>query len=202
MSAELDLVVTLFSKEVLEKVRAQFQSGQEIVPSRDQSYRLFKAPAGNVNFEFPVFTQSFAYLQPVGVFTKDSKSGGQDLQVAVLQEFEEHVKTLAARKQIPSGVKVCSLSLEANGMIAACSCEARQHSKKLKDASFVSNGLACDMFTTTDGNLQVFLDDKYSVEGALAVYKMQENAIYPGYKHEDLFQRMYRMSLLTAYKCI
>jgi hypothetical protein len=79
--------------------------------------------------------------------------------------------------------------------------EAANNAQKYEDASFIANGLYCDIFMTFEGFPQVFLDDRYGLNGPIAAYLIKEqNSVKPIVRFKELFDKFYAMSLLTAFK--
>jgi hypothetical protein len=217
-----EMVMTLFTKDTLDKVKKQFSSGTEKVPvdSFDMSFRLFKPKADNINLELliqmPIETgeeqdipgigkgrmqKTVMFFKPIGYFIQKKGIFSNDLEVTVVKEFENDLDFLIKNNQVPSNIKTHKLSLEENAILASFSMEAAVRAEKYEDDSFFANGLYCDIFMTFDGYPQVFLDDRHGLSGPIAAYLIREKkSVNPMIEYKELFDRFNSMSLMTAFK--
>jgi len=219
-----EMVMTLFTKDTLDKVKKQFSNGTEIVPvdSFDMSFRLFKPKADNINLELliqmPIETgeeqdfpgigkgrmqKTVMFFKPIGYFKQKKGIFSNDLEVTVVKEFENDLDFLIKNNQVPSNIKTHKLSLEENAVLASFSMEAAVRAQKYEDDSFFANGLYCDIYMTFDGYPQVFLDDRHGLNGPIAAYLLKEqNSVNPMIQYKELFDKFHSMSLMTAFKRI
>lgn len=222
MTPTQEMVMTLFTKDTLDKVKKQFSNGTEIVPvdSFDMSFRLFKPQTDNINLELliqmPIETgeeqdipgigkgrmqKTVMFFKPIGYFKQKKGIFSNDLEVTVVKEFENDFDFLIKNNQVPSNIKTQKLSLEENAVLASFSMEAAIRAQKYEDDSFFANGLYCDIFMTFDGYPQVFLDDRHGLNGPIAAYLLREqNSVNPMIQYKELFDKFHSMSLMTAFK--
>ncbi|XQP83961.1 MAG: hypothetical protein ACOJUL_13235 [Candidatus Pollutiaquabacter aromativorans] len=222
MTPTQEMVMTLFTKETIDKVKEQFKNGKEIVSNEsfDMSFRLFKPTANYINLELliqmPIETgeeQDFPgigrgrmqttvmFFKPVGFFTQKKGFLSTDIEVTVVKEFENDLDYLIKAGKVPSNIKTHKLTLEENAVLAAFSMEAANNAQKYEDASFIANGLYCDIFMTFEGFPQVFLDDRHGLNGPIAAYLLREqNSVNPIVQYKELFDKFHSMSLMTAFK--
>lgn len=121
--------------------------------------------------------------------------------ITVLKEFEDNLSRLINRSNVKIGTQLNRLSLEDNALLAAFSVEAALNANKYRDISFEANGLFCDLIMTYEGVPQFFLNDKYGVKDAFAVYHADgEGIISPIIKYKKLFDRFLDMELMTGVK--
>lgn len=222
MTPSQEMVMTLFTKETIDKVREQFKSGIEIVPNEsfDMNFRLFKPKANNINLELliqmPIDTgeiqdvpgigrgriqRTVMFFKVIGFFTLKKGFFSSDIEVTILNEFESDFDLLVKEGKIPANINTHKLSLKENAVLAAFSMEAAKHAQKYEDASFKANGLYCDIYMTFEGFPQVFLDDRYGLNGPIAAYLIREqNSVNPIVQYKELFDKYNEMSLMTAFK--
>jgi hypothetical protein len=222
MTPRQEMVMTLFTKTTIDKVKEQFKNGDEItsVDSFDISFRLFKPTPNFINLELLIQTpieageeqyiqgigrgrleKSVMFFKPIGYFTQKKGFLTTELEVTILKEFENDLDYLLNSGKISSNIKIHKLTLEENAVLAAFSMEAANNAQKYEDASFIANGLYCDIFMTFEGFPQVFLDDRYGLNGPIAAYLIKEqNSVKPIVRFKELFDKFYAMSLLTAFK--
>lgn len=222
MTPTQEMVMTLFTKDTLDKVKEQFRNGTEILPvdSFDMSFRLFKPTANNINLEMliqmPIETgeeqnipgigmgrmqKTITFFKPIGFFQQTTSTFSNDLEVTVLKEFENDLTFLKNNNQVPSEITTHTLSLEENAVLASFSMEAALRAQKYEDDSFIANGLHCDIFMTFDGYPQVFLDDRHGLNGPIAAYLLREkNSVNPMIQYKESFDKFHSMSLMTAFK--
>ena len=143
------------------------------------------------------------FFKPIGFFSQKKGFLSNDIEVTVLKEFENDLEELRNAKKIPNNIKTHKLSLTENAVIAAFSMETAIQAKKYEDVSFIANGLACDIFMAFEGFPQVFLDDRYGLEGPIAAYQIRDqNSINPIIRYKELFEKFHSMSLLSVVKNI
>lgn len=222
MTLTQEIVMTLFTKETIDKVKEQFKSGKEIIFNEnfDMSFRLFKPTANYINLEllikmpietgeeqdFPVIGRgriqtTVMFFKPVGFFTYKKGFLSNDIEVTVVKEFENDLDYLIKAGKVTSNIKINKLSLEENAVLAAFSMEAVNNAQKYEDVSFFANGLNCDIYMTFEGFPQVYLDDRHGLNGAIAAYLLREKkSIGPNVQYKEIFNRFYAMSLMTAFK--
>jgi hypothetical protein len=220
-----EFLMTLFSKSTIDKVKHQFSNGPEIVPleSYNMSFRLFRPKLGNnINLELLIqmptgtgsqtdfhntgnrFMQTMVtFFKPLGYYTLGKGMLYDDIEVTLLYEFEETYNQLIKSNSISSNIKVHRLSLKENAVIAAFSTEAFLSAQNYEDDSFIANGLDCDIFMTFQGFPQVFLDDRYGLQGPIAAYLLKEQgSANPIIEYKPLFDKLHSMRLLSAFKQI
>ena len=217
-----EMVMTLFTKTTIDNVKELFKNGGEIssVDSIDMSFRLYKPTPNFINLELliqiPIETgeeqdihgigrgrleKSVMFFKPIGYFAQKKGFLTSELEITILKEFENDLDYLLKSGKISSNVKINRLTLEENAVLAAFSMEAANNAQKYEDASFTANGLYCDIFMTFEGFPQVFLDDRYGLNGPIAAYLIKEqNSVKPIVRFKELFDKFYSMSLLTAFK--
>jgi hypothetical protein len=222
MTPTQEMVMTLFAKETLDKVKGQFRDKTEILPveSYDMSFRLFKPIANNINLELLIqmpierreeqnipdldngrMKNTITFFKPIGFFQQTNGFFSKDFEVTVLNEFESDLDFLKKNNLIPSKITIRKLSLEENAVLASFSMEAALRAQKYEDDSFIANGLHCDIFMSLDGYPQVFLDDRHRLNGPIAAYLLREkNSVNPMVQYKESFDKFYSMSLMTAFK--
>lgn len=198
MTIKEQFVKTLFNKNTLEKVKEQFKNGTEIIPvdEFDMNFRLLLSK-DIINLELLTVSEFGYYFKPIGFYDQNNN-------VFILKEFETDVKNLIENKEISTDKNILKLSIEQNAVIGAFSIEAYIKAKKSMDDSFTSNGLDFDIFMSFNGDPQVFLEDKYNVSGAIAIYflKGERKTINPTVQYKQLFDDFSQRKLLTAFKTI
>lgn len=224
MTPSQESVMTLFTKETIKKVKEQFKNGKEIVPneSYNMSFRLYRPNSNIINLELLIqmnaekgevqdipgighgrMLKTVMFFKPIGFFNVKKGIFANDIEVTVVKEFENDLDTLLRTGNISSNIKIHKLTLEENAVLAAFSMEALLKAQKYEDESFFANGLYCDIFMTFDGYPQVFLDDRYGLDGPIAAYLLKEqNSINPIVKYKKIFDEFYSKSLMTAFKQI
>lgn len=227
MTPTQEMVMTLFTKETIDKVKEQFKNGKEVISNDNfnMDFRLFKTTANTINLELLLFLkpteigeeQNFPGIglgkmgrmtmvfKPIGYFTQSNNLNSHDLEITILKEFEEDLDVLIKTGKIQTNIKINKLNLKANALIAAFSIEASIEAEKQKDVSFISNGLNCDIYLTHWGKYpQVFLNDKYGLEGPIAAYlnKDGQKSANPIIEYQELFNKLLSMSLLSVFKTL
>jgi hypothetical protein len=225
MTPKQEIIMTLFTKETIDKVKEQFKNGKEIIAyeSFDMNFRLFKPTASHINLEFfariPVETVKeqdlsgvgnrargmVSVLKPIGFFSQKKGFSSNGLEVTVLKEFEDDLNYLIELGKIDSNLKINKLSLEENALLAAFSVEALFQAEKYQDCSFNANGLDMDIYMTLDGEYpQSFLNDRYGLSGHIGAYFLRDEnrRIDMNTSYKDLYWDLFKMSLMTAYKII
>jgi len=226
MDIKEEFVQALFDKSVKEKVSQMFQSNFDFNGHKDRipidlfdiSFRLFKATSAYVNFEFLVRSPNNRYFQAVGFFDKD-------LNIYILNEYAEAFQKLKAAGQIAGSSKL--LDKKINAVIAAFSMPtinlALQSLSEFKeigwqtefrdgimipatmrfDKHYECNGLTCELLFSDQGYPQFYLDNKHQLDGAIGAYIPGEGdrlSIHPTVEYKDLFDKLSKLSLLTAFK--
>jgi|GEM_PF-1278310 len=232
MTPTQEMILVLFEEATIKKSKAQFISGREITPvdSHDMNFRLFKAKYGNINLELLCRDDSGTFFKPIGFYEYEKGgflSSGK-LTITVLNEFVKDYKAVKGLDSSKFNVKL--MGIRESGLIAAFSRETVELVKKMYqlkekglpqdvidrigpyphlhdmqfDKSLMSNGLQIDLLFSFDGFPQCFLDDKYGVQGALAVYLKNQNgySLNPTLEHKNNFDKFHQMSLLSALKGI
>jgi hypothetical protein len=224
MNATQEMVSTLFTPAIIEQVKKQFRDKTEKVPidSFGMSFRLFLSKYGNINLELliqmpaeegayqniegfgrGIIQKNVMFFKPIGFFSLKKGFFTNTLEITILKEFEKDFNILLKDGKIPSSIKVNTLTLQENAVLAAFSMEAYLKAEKYEDSSFSANGLYCDMFMTFEGYPQVFLDDRHGIDGPIAAYLLREkNTINPIMEYQNTFNMFSDMSLLTALKRI
>ncbi|TAL56321.1 MAG: hypothetical protein EPN85_15135 [Bacteroidetes bacterium] len=221
MTIEQEMTSVLFLKETIEKAKNQFKNGPEIIPLEvsDMTFRLFKATDFNVNLEALIemrientgeeidvsalgkgvkgtMHKFVMFFKPIGFYTLNDGN----IEITIVNEYEKEMNFLIENKKITPSVKVNKLSFRENALIGAFSKETRLEAFKNIDRSFISNGLMLDIYMTNVGYPEVFLDDKYEVEGAIAIYRLHDKpwGIDPVVNYKEIFDKLWSMKLLTA----
>jgi hypothetical protein len=223
MTSSQEAVKALFNKETQEKVKSQFKNGEEIISidNYDLSFRLLKTKADNINLELLVnitienseeqdvlglgagrIQKTVMFFKPIGYFTQKKGIFSSTLEVTVLKEFENDLESLISENKISDSVKIHKLSLLENAVLSVFSMETAIRALKYKDDfGFMANGLYLDIYMSTEGVPQVFLNDKYEINGPLAAYNLKTtNTINPMVTYKEMFDRFHKMSLLSAFK--
>lgn len=222
MTPSQEMVLTLFTKETINKVKEQFKKGTEIISNEsfDMSFRLFKPTKNYINLELLIqmpiengeaqdvpeigrgrMQTTVMFFKPIGFYSQKKAFLSNDIEVTVVKEFENDLNYLIKAGKVPSTIKIHKLTLEENAVLAAFSMEALINAQKYQDASFIANGLFCDIFMTLEGFPQVFLDDRHGLNGPLAAYLLREqNSVNPIVQYKEHFDKFNRMSLMTAFK--
>ena len=217
-----EMTLALLLPETVNEVKKLFKSDSKIVvfEAFDTSFRLFKAEAGNINLEIMlqmpiedakienitgfgkgVTQKMVTFFKPIGFYTQQNGLFSNGIEIKILKEFEEDLSFLRKQYNELSKLKIGTLSIIKNAIIAAFSMESYANAMKYKDISFISNGLSCDIYLTLEGFPQFFLDDKYGITGPIAAYPMREHDfVAPIIEYTKIFENLNRMSLLTLFK--
>jgi hypothetical protein len=218
-----EMLKALFTKETQEKVKSQFISGEEItsIENNDTSFRLLKTKADNINLELLIHApieyveeqdilglgkgrlqKTVMFFKPIGYFTKKKGIFSSTIEMTILKEFELVLNSLISENKISTHFKIHTLSLIENAVVAAFSMETAIRALKYQDDfGFMANGLYLDIYMSSEGVPQVFLDDKYGIEGPISAYKIKTmNTINPMVAYKEIFDRLHNMSLLSAFK--
>lgn len=223
MTVTEEVTMTLFMKETIEKVKKQFKNSDESVlyESFGMNFRLLLTNEGNINLELlfemnvprpkkdilnlslaeldAILAERIVFFKPIGFYRQTKSLFSKSIEITIFKEFEEAFNYLQLNNKISFNPK--KMSLEENAVLAAFSMETLTHAVNQQDASFYANGLKIDIFMTFDGFPQVFVDDKYNIPGPIAAYMLEEeDSIRPSWEYKVLFDRFYKMSLLTAFK--
>lgn len=221
MTATQEMLISLLTKETLDKVNKQFinsVTGIIHIEIDGLDYRLFKPTATNINLEI-LNTMSFdfsetqnipgigrgstgksiMYYLPIGYFTQIKGIP----ELTVVKAFENDIDYLINNNKLSLPIKINKLSLKENALLAAFSIESATRAEKYEDASYTANGLFCDIYMCSDGFPQVFLDDRHGLSGPIAAYLIKEkNMVNPITDYKELFDKFNSMGLLTAFKIL
>ncbi|UOQ50687.1 hypothetical protein [Hymenobacter cellulosivorans] len=216
MTPVQEMVATLFFSDTIQQVEYQFNSGNEITPvdKFDMPFRLFKVNEGTINLELMLnrrwgairreeigMVQNMTtYFKPIGIYKRDQASG--KLHIIILNEFEQVYLQMTRNGLIKTENEVEMLSLEENAVIATFSMEAVIEARDKKDKKLTINGLSMEIFMTGDGAYpQMFLDDKYRVNGPLGAYFANgPYTLNPMMSVKATFDDLLSRNLLSAYK--
>lgn len=221
-----EFVKTLLLSETLERVNEQFISQKEKVflESFDMNFRLFKPTSNYINLELLARGNLGNYYKPIGFFDRS-------LNVYILHEFEDEFKKLQDRNELPIDAVVRKISLKDNAVIAAFSMDVinqvllifKEISEKgfnyesqinydrsmppwfRYDKRLVVNGYISELIMTFDAFPQFFLDDEYGLKKPIGSYRQSGNGnlvFDPIVNYKTQFDKLYSMSLLSAYKRI
>lgn len=217
-----EMVLALLLPETINEVKKLFKDSSQIVgfEAFDISFRLFKAEAGNINLEIllqmpiedgsteniPGFGKGkiqkmVTFFKPIGFYIQRNGLFSNDIEIKVLREYEEDLKVIVKKYNELSKLKIGTLSLIKNAIIAAFSMEAYMNAMKYEDVSFIANGLSCDIYLTLEGYPQFFLNDKHGISGPMAAYPMREHDfITPIADYTKIFEDLKLMGLMTVFK--
>ena len=199
--------------------------GEKIIPvdSPNLGFRLFKPDeSNNINLEllaqysygvstlqeYPLVglgrkQKVLSYTKPIGYYTQSKTFLSKSIEITILGEFEDDLELLIKAEKFNPRVKIHKLSFIKNALLAAFSIEAFINAQDYKDILFVANGLNLDIFMTYEGYPQVFLDDKYNIDGPLAGYLLKEHgSIGPIEHYQDMHDELNKMRLMTVYKIL
>lgn len=174
----------------------------------DLDFRLYKNKKGLYNLEVLIFDDKGAYFKPIGYYEIIKKGwfSRNKITLTILREFElSFEKNNFYNNRI---FEVKFLDIQSNGLIAGCSFEiinSLQRSFSTRQDQFlISNGLNLELIIALDGNPQLYLDDRYGIEGALIVYVNNNNGlgINPAIKYTSKFKELEQLELFTAFKRI
>lgn len=221
MTITQEMIMTLFTKDTINKVKEQFSNGKDIVPidSFDMSFRLFKSNSDNINLEVPIqmpletgeendghgvgIKKMVVFFQPIGFYTQKKGFLSNDIEVTIMKGFEEDFDFLIKNNKISSNIKIHKLTLEENAVIASISIEALIAAERHKDGSFKANGLEMDIYMTYDNEYpQSFLNDKYGLKEHIGAYFLKNNnqGVTVNIRYEAIFNKFRQMGLLTLFK--
>lgn len=222
MKTNKEILKYVLTDDIIEKVKQLINSNDRIIYLNhyESEYRLLKSEYGNINFEIPIelllnknnelITNTITdttpfkilfYYKPICYFDFSIENR---LTMSILKEYEEDLLFL-----IDNGLKkdnklfIKRLSLKENAVIASFTKEASLYAEQIKDISFVSNGLNCDIYLTRWGDIpQVFLDDKYDLTGPIAAYLNNngQKSANPIIEYQDLYNKLLSMGLLSVFK--
>lgn len=221
MTIEQQITSVLLEASTINKVKTQFQNGQEKIAfeMHDMTFRLFKATPNNINLEALIQMhisddgdielpngqsgklQTFiSFFKPIGFYTPIKELFSTQVEITIVKEYEETLNYLIKNNKALSSYKINRLSLEENAIIAAFSKETLIQAHKYEDCSFHANGMQLDIFMTYEGYPRVFLDDKYGFKDGFAEYIIRgdNQEITPNGEHRDTFGRLWTMGLLTV----
>jgi hypothetical protein len=212
-----EMVAALFSLDVIQQAKNQFELGRKITPVEkfDISFRLFKVDDDTINFEcmlrrrFGPINQVemgkvqsvVTYFKPIGVYKRSFYS--EKFHIIILNEFKDDYLKMISDGAIESQCEIEILSLEENAVIGAFSMDAVIEAEDRQDKKVKINGLDMEIFMANDGYPQIFLDDKYGLNGPIAAYfATGPNSLNPMVSNKAIFDDLKSRSLLTAYKAI
>ena len=184
MNTYNELVKTLFDEEVIKKAfelmnidrRNEGFKNAFPIEKYDISFRLYKPCDNIVNLEFLCYTNSNKFYQPIGFYKFN--------EIYLLNEYVEAYNDLTIQKVING--KVNYLSIKENAVIAAFSIQAVEYSIEIlknfysdgkplnsleKYDKFADiNGLRCELLLCNEAYPQLYIDDKYNLNGHIGAY--------------------------------
>ena len=225
MDIKEQMTMALFDNSVKAKVSQMLQNNYEFNGHKDRmplelydiTFRLFKPTPTYINLEFLASTPIGKYFQPIGFF-------GTNLNIYVLNEFAESYRRLKSTQQITSDAKF--LDIKTNAVIGAFSWQTIQQVLQIfkefsvtgwkdefrdgmmipatmrYDKRYESNGYKSELLFCNEGYPQFYLDDVHGLEGAIGAYiKGNDGAlsIHPMVEHKELYDKLNRLKLLTAF---
>ncbi|KAF5051400.1 hypothetical protein DSECCO2_419420 [anaerobic digester metagenome] len=225
MDTKEQMTSALFDNSVKTKVAQMLQPDYEFNGHKDRmplelydiSFRLFRPTSSYINLEFLVSTPIGKYFQPVGLFDNN-------LNVYVLNEFANSYKKLKSEGYITTEAKF--LDIKINAVIAAFSWQTilqvlqifKEFSVTGWDAEFKNgimipanlkydkryevNGYNAELLFSLEGYPQFYLDDDHGLKGAIGAYikdKNNELSIHPTVDYKELYDKLDRLKLLTAF---
>ncbi|OFX56667.1 MAG: hypothetical protein A2046_08045 [Bacteroidetes bacterium GWA2_30_7] len=137
MTPTQEMVMTLFTKQTIDKVKEQFKTGKEIVSNEsfDMTFRLFKSKSDNINLELLIQMplvigqeedipgigklrkqKNVMFFKPIGFYILKN-----EIEITILKEFEDDFDFLMNSNQIPGNFSIHKLSLQENAVLAAFS---------------------------------------------------------------------------------
>ncbi|GAB2942371.1 hypothetical protein GCM10027048_03680 [Hymenobacter coalescens] len=219
MNPQQEMVLTLFTKEVIEQAKKLTKSTKQIAPidKYDMPFRLYKVNDRTVNLEIlvqrmfgPTRKESFGlvrnmteFFKPIGVYSIEKGFIFDKVSITLPKEFENVYKLFLDPAKISNNNEVKFFSLEENAVIAGFSMDAVVEARAMRDTSFKVNGLDVDIYMAHEGYPQLFLDDKYGLRGPVAAYFAQgPNSLNPMVNNKRVFDDLEARSLLSAYKAL
>lgn len=225
MDTKEQMTLALFDSSVKTKVSQMLQPNYEFNGHKDRmplelyeiSFRLFRPTPTYINLEFLVSTPIGKHFQPVGLFDTS-------LNIYVLNEFAETYKRLKSSQQITSDAKF--LDIKTNATIGAFSWQTIQQVLQVfkefsvtgwkdefidgrmipatmrYDKRYECNGYNAELLFCNDGYPQFYLDDDHGLEGAIGAYIKNNGgalSIHPTVEYKDLYDKLNRLKLLTAF---
>ena len=225
MDTREEFTMALFDHSVKTKVSQMLQSNYEFNGHKDRmplelydtSFRLFRPTQSYINLEFLVSTPIGRYFQPVGLFDTN-------LNIYVLNEFTESYNRLKSSQQITSHAKF--LDIKTNATIAAFSWQTMEQvlqvfkefnvtgwTDEFKDDMMIPatmrydkryecNGYISELLFCNDGYPQFYLDDKHGLNGGIGAYIIGDDGalnIHPMVEYKELYDKLYKLKLLTAF---
>lgn len=208
-----EIISVLFQPETISKAEEQNQNFRERVPidTPQISFRLFRAPAKNINLEIMMQDKYGMYFKPVGYYLFDN-TGLKN--IIVLKEFEEAHSNIKNTIDSKIANRVKYLSMEENGYIALASREVANTIKEMFHSSEYSpfnhldaskfqvrnlllNGLKVQVRTSMMGSLEANLNEDTD-EDIFVMY--QNNNGISVHCSEEPYNLMMQRSLLGAFK--
>jgi hypothetical protein len=214
-----EMVVTLFSDDVIEQAKRQAKSKIEIVylEKFDIIFRLLKINDKNINLEIKLsrpfgpsrkselgsIKNMISYFKPIGVYNIEHGFFSTKVSIILLYEFEKHYSALAGNKIPVAKYQVEKLTMRENAVIAAFSMDAVAEALEMKDKNLFINGLNVEFIMAFDGYPQMFLDDGYNINGPIAAYFVEgPNSLNPIVDYKEIFDDLDSRKLLSAYNQI
>jgi hypothetical protein len=215
-------ISTLLAEETIKKVKAQFQSGTEVLnlDSYGSNYRLKKYSAGNIVLQttvmvdfgsnnktdnedalFGEISKTIMVQKPVG-FYSISKSNSAEIEITILKEYEKEFEIIELNSKVKFPCKVTRMSLLENAIIASFSLEAGTKACQFEDASMFVNGFKIDFYRTTEQlpGINIFLDNSYGFKECVASYRVLPNgSVDTGCYDIPLFHHLIKMGLLSGF---
>jgi hypothetical protein len=215
MNTYKDLVKTLCDDEVIRKALElmSIDRGNEgfnnafPIEKYEISFRLYKPYDNVVNLEFLCYANNNKFYQPVGFYKSN--------EIYLLNEYVEAYNDLLIKNIISR--KVIFLNIKENAVIAAFSIQAVEYSIEIlknfysdgkpmnsleKYDKFAEiNGLSCELLLCNEGYPQLYIDDKYNLNGHIGAYIPNSNGLNLGYPkniEKEYFELM-EQELLTAF---
>lgn len=217
MTPVQEMVFTLFSEETIGIAKKQLKSRIEIthIEKFDMPFRLLRVDDKTVNLEILVnrmfgparrteigmVRDQASYFKPIGVYNIESGFFSDKVSITIIYEFEKHFSSLAGNQITKINHQVKKLTLEENIVIAAFSMDAFGEAKEMIDKNLVINGLSMEIVMAFGGYPQIFLDDKYNIEGPIAAYFVEgPSSLNPIVNYKKTFDELDSKKLLSAYK--
>jgi hypothetical protein len=204
-----EMVIALFSDDIIEKAKKQTKAGPEIIyiEKFDMSFRLLKVDNKTVNLEFLVTRQfgsqnkTITYFKPIGVYTVEKGFFSSKVSITIIFEFEKHYSALAGSAIPVIKYEVNKFTFEENIVIAAFSMDAVVEARAMQDKNLKINGLNMEIVMAFGGYPQIFLDDSYNINGPIAAYFVEgPQSLNPIVNYKKTFDELDSKKLLSAYK--
>lgn len=203
-----EMVIALFSDDIIERAKKQAKAGPEIIHIErfDMSFRLLKVDYKTINLEFLVSrkfgsqNRLVTYFKPIGVYTVEKSLFSSKISIKIIFEFEKHYGGLAGNAIPKIKYEVNKFTFEENIVIAAFSMDAVSEASKMQDSNLKINGLDMEIVMAFDGYPQIFLDDSYNIKGPIAAYFIENpQSLNPMINYKKTFDELDSKKLLSAY---